>query len=70
MLQKGLEGMGQNLIRTVPNEHFLGRDTVASRDRLAQQGSARIGVETQMVRCRNDRSQDPRRRRVGILVGI
>ena len=70
MLQKGLEGMGQNLIRAVPNEHFLGRNVVASRDRLAQQGSARIGVETQMVRCGNDRSQDPRRRRVGILVGI
>ena len=70
MIQQGLEGMGQNLIRAVPDEHFLGRNIVAGRDRLAQRGSARIGIETQTVRRGSDRSQDPRRRRVGILVGI
>ena len=70
MLQKGLESMGQNLIRTISNEQLLRRNIVAGRDRLAQRGSARIGIETQTVRRGSDRSQDPRRRRVGILVGI
>ena len=70
MLQKGLEGMGQNLIRAVPNEHLLRRNIVAGCDRLAQTGSARIGVEAQTIRCGGDRSQDARRRSVRILVGI
>ena len=70
MLEKGLEGMGQNLIRAVPDEHLLRRHTVVGRDRLAQCGGARVGIETQTVRRGSDRSQDPRRRRVGILVGI
>ena len=70
MLQKGLEGVGQNLIRSVPNEHLLRRDIVMGRDRLAQRASARIGVEAQAIRRRSDRSQDARRRSVRILVGI
>jgi len=70
MIQKGLEGMGQNLIRAVPDEHLLGRNMAAGSDRLAQAGRARIGIEMQPVRCGGDRIKDPRRRRVGILVGI
>jgi hypothetical protein len=70
MLQKGLEGMSQNLIRAVPNEHLLRRNIVAGRDRLAETGSARIRVESQTIRCEGDRSQDARRRSVRIFVGI
>ena len=36
MLQKGLEDMGQNLVRAVADEHLLRRNVVAGRDRLAQ----------------------------------
>ena len=70
MLQKGLEGMGENLIRAVANEHLLRGNTVAGRDRPAQQACARIGVEAETIRRGGDRSQDARRRSVGILVGI
>ena len=45
MLQKGLKGMGQNLIRAVPDKHLLRRNIIAGRDCLAQTGSARIRVE-------------------------
>ena len=71
MLQKGLEGMGQNLIRAVPNEHLLRRDLVSGRNRRAQKGSVRIGIKAQTARCGgDDRSQDARRRSVRILVCI
>ena len=70
MLQKCLEGVSQNLIRAVAGEHLLGRHTVPCRDRLAQTGCARIGVEVQTVRCGGDRGQDARRGSVRVLVGI
>ena len=50
MLQQRLEGMGQNLVRAVADEHLLGRDVVAGRDRLAQARRARIGIEPQPIR--------------------
>jgi hypothetical protein len=70
VFQKGLEGVGQNLIRAVPDEHLLGRHTAMGRDRLAQSQGARIGIEAQTIRRRGDRSERARRRRVRILVGI
>ena len=70
MLQKGLRDMGQNLIRAVANEHPPRGNIVAGRDRLAQIGSARIGVEAQTIRRGGDRNQDAGRRSVRILVGV
>ena len=60
MFQQGLEGMGQNLIRAVANEHLLRRNIVAGSDRLSHTGSLRIGVEAQAIRCGGDRSHDAR----------
>src|SRR5262245_2165728 len=70
MLEQGMEGVGENLIRAVAYEHLLRRNMVVGRDRLAQIGSARIGVEPQPIGCGCDRSHDARLRRVMILVGI
>ena len=70
VLQKGLEGMGQDLVRAVADEHLLGRHAIARRDRLTQAGRARIGVEAQTIRGGGDGGQDARRRSVGILVGV
>jgi hypothetical protein len=70
MLQKRLEGVGQNLIRAVPDEHLLRRNIVAGRDRLAQTGSPRVGIEPQTIRRRRYRGQDARRRSIRILVRI
>src|SRR6185312_8565577 len=70
MFQESLEGVGQNLVRAVPDEHLLGRHIVMGSDRLAQSESARIRIEAQTIGCGSDRSQRVRRRRVRILVGI
>src|SRR5262249_15537899 len=70
MLEQRLEGVGQHLIRAVADEHLAGRDAVVGRDRLAQRGSARIGVKAQTIGCRGDSSERARRRSVRILVGI
>ncbi len=70
MLQKGLEGVRQNLVRAVANEHLLGRDVAAGRNRLAQACGVRIGIEAQPFRGRGDRRQHVRRGRIGVLVGI
>jgi len=70
MFQKGLEGVSQDLVRAVADEHLLGRHAGVGRDRLAQGEGVRIGIEAQTIRRRGDRSQHLRRRRVGILVGV
>src|ERR1044072_2174409 len=70
MLQQRLKRMGQNLIRAVADENLLGRNIVVRRDRLAQHGRARIGIEANTLARGGNRRQYARRRRVWILVGI
>ncbi|MET3254321.1 hypothetical protein ABIA29_004565 [Bradyrhizobium japonicum] len=70
MLQKGREGVGQNLVGAVADEHLLGRNIAIRRDRLAQARGARIWIKAQPLPSRRDRRQHARRGRIGILVGI
>ncbi len=70
MFQQGLKGVGENLVRAIPDEHLVGRNAVMGRDRLAQDGCARIGVQAQALGGGRDCSQCVRRRRVRILVGV
>ena len=70
MLQKRLEGVGQDLVGAVPDEYLLGCNVIAGRDRFAQVGRARIGVEAQPFCSGCDRRQDARRGLERVLVGV
>ncbi len=60
VLQKGLEGVGQDLVGAVADEHLLGRGIVAGRDRLAQARGARIGIEARDAPPRCERHEHAR----------
>ena len=71
MLKQAVEDMRQHLVRAVADEHLRGIHPVVAGDLVFQRIGVGRRIQTQaVIQLRLNRIHHPRRRPVGILVGI
>ncbi len=74
VLEQGLEGVGEDFVRTIADENLGGRHGVAFGDGLLEQVGVGVGVEAQacavIAELRLHRRQRLGRGRVGVFVGV